>query len=252
MEAYITGIGWVTSRNSGRLKDLDAFTMTPEPLSDIPLADLGPAARRMDGYSRLGMSGILHALRDAGLAEWTEPHISTKSTKTTKNDSHPKPRNIGLIAASEYACLGTDVAYFNTASAEGNGASPALFSYTLPNTFLGEAAIHFGLTGPTYVVNGGLPLDVGVLEIALDSLFSGETDTMLCGVVNPPAPRALPEALPLPLGALFFVIERRLGERLSYGSIRFNANGRIEFDGFEIGDLSELVSLCLKKYRGIY
>jgi 3-oxoacyl-[acyl-carrier-protein] synthase II len=232
MVAYITGIGWVTSRNSGRLKDLDSFAMTSEPLPDIPLAELGPAARRMDAYSRLGMGGILHALRDAGLAEWSAP------------------RNFGIIAATEYACLGTDVAYFNTAAATGTGASPALFSYTLANTFLGEAAIYFGLTGPTFVINGNPLLGAGVLEMALDTIFSSETDTMLCGVVNPPAPKALPEAPPLPLGALFFVVEhRRPAERLSYGSIRFNAKGRIELDGTEIGDLSELVRRCLKTYR---
>lgn len=229
MKAYITGIGWVTSRNSGCLKDPDAFEMTPEPLPEIPPADLGPAARRMDAYSRLGMSGILHALRDAGLTEWSEP------------------RNVGIAAATEYACLETDVAYHASATAVDSVASPALFSYTLPNTFLGEAAIHFGLTGPTYMINGGAPFDVGVLEMALDGIFSGEADTMLCGVVNPPAPRVLPDAPPVPLGALFFVVEREPEGRLSYGSIRFNAKGLVEFDGSNIGDLAELVRQCLKK-----
>jgi 3-oxoacyl-[acyl-carrier-protein] synthase II len=229
MKANITGIGWVTSKNSGSLKDLSTFEMTPEPLPEIPITDLGPAARRMDAYSRLGMSGILHALRDAGLVEWTVQ------------------RNIGVAAATEYACLTTDIAFYDSVASADAAASPALFSYTLPNTFLGEAAIHFGLTGPTYVINGGRFLDVGILEMALDGIFSGETDTMLCGVVNPPAPRELPDTPPPLLGTLFFVVERRPGDRLSYGAIGFNEEGRIEFDGSEIGDLAEIVRRCLKR-----
>ncbi len=240
MEAHITGIGWVTSKNSGGLKELDTFEMTTDPLPDIPIADLGPAARRMDAYSRLGMSGIRHALRDAGLVERPELQVSTKGTKNTKTDSYKKKRNIGIVTATQYACLDTDVAYHGTAS-------PALFSYTLPNTFLGEAAIHFGLTGPTYVINGRTPLDTGVLEMALDSIFFGETDMMLCGVVNPPPPRALPDAPPVSLGALFFVVERQTGEKPSYGSVRFNTKGLIEFDGSEIGGLAELVHQCRKR-----
>lgn len=234
MEAHITGIGWFTAKNSGCLKDLDSFEMTPEPLPDIPLGELGPAARRMDVYSRLGMSGILYALRDAGLADWT------------------LPRNIGIVAATEYACLDTDVAYHDSAAAADAVASPALFSYTLPNTFLGEAAIHFGLTGPTYVINGGACFDLDVLEMALDGIFSGETGAMLCGVVNPPAPRALPEVPPVPLGALFFVLEQQPQKGLSYGSVRFGSKGRIEFDGSEIEDLAELVHRCMEKYRRVY
>ena len=88
MEAHITGIGWVTSKNSGRFKDLDAFEITPDPLPEIPLTDLGPAARRMDAYSRLGMSGILHALRDADLAEWSTP------------------RNVGVVATTAVRRIG--------------------------------------------------------------------------------------------------------------------------------------------------
>ena len=229
MKVYLTGIGWVTSKNAGCFKDLDAFEMTTDLLPDIPLAGLGPAARRMDTYSRLGMSGILYALRDAGLAEWTTQ------------------RNIGIVAATEYACLDTDVAYHESAASDDTSASPALFSYTLPNTFLGEAAIHFGITGPTYVINGGPPLDTIVLEMAIDSISSRETNTMLCGVVNSPAPKVLPDAPPVLLGALFFVVEREPGDKPFYGAVRFNAEGRIEFDGCEIGDLAELVKICSKK-----
>ncbi len=44
--------------------------------------------------------------------------------------------------------------YFEQVIANGgNLASPNLFALTLPNIFLGEAAIRFGLTGPGFAVN---------------------------------------------------------------------------------------------------
>ena len=53
-------------------------------------------------------------------------------------------------------------------------ASPNLFAYTLSNCFTGEAAIRFGLTGPSYVVGEPGPQGFTSLSLALESLADGE------------------------------------------------------------------------------
>ena len=78
----------------------------------------------MDEYSKLGMGAIAYALKDAMLDEWEEK------------------RAIGIIASTVYGCLGTDFDYYNTViPQDGLFASPNLFTYTLPNCFLGDAAM---------------------------------------------------------------------------------------------------------------
>ena len=135
----ITGIGWVTAAGMGCGRDYETFAMPWGPLPDINPSDMFkkpyPNFRRMDKYSRLGLTAIAIALIDAGLSEWT------------------RERNIGIIASTVYGCLETDVDYYKTVIPDrGANASPALFSYTLANSYLGEAAIRFGLTGINYVL----------------------------------------------------------------------------------------------------
>jgi 3-oxoacyl-[acyl-carrier-protein] synthase II len=188
--------------------------------------------RRLDEYSRLGLAAIAFALRDAGRDEWTQK------------------RNIGIIASTEYGCLKTDIEYFDTVMPQqGTGASPALFSYTLPNSFLGEAAIRFGLTGPTFVINEQVPLGPASLQMALDSIACGEADMMLCGVCNLGYPSPFSGISKVPPGALFFMVEKSPGKERSYGKLRLNKEGHIEFMGSEITDLNLLVQQCLAGCR---
>jgi len=143
--ARITGIGWVfpggmDSGKSGFEKMGRKFS---EKIGQLPLIKRKEVFTkpykhfgRMDSFSRLGLAAIAFALKDAGLEEWTEK------------------RNIGVIVSSVYGCLNTDIDYFRTVIPEkGALASPNLFAYTLPNSFLGEAAILFGMTGETFVVS---------------------------------------------------------------------------------------------------
>ena len=114
-------------------RDHENFAQPYGQLPEIYPSDLFkkpyPNFRRMDKYSRLKLTAIAFALLDAGLSEWT------------------RERNIGMIASTFYGCLGTDVDYYKTVIPDrGAHASPALFSYTMANSYLGEAAIRFGLT----------------------------------------------------------------------------------------------------------
>ena len=171
MKAHITGIGWVTTTGMGCAKDHDRFVMTAGQLPHVSAGAVFdkpyPQFRRMDEYSRLGLAAVAFSLKDAGLHDFEEK------------------RNIGIIASTLYGCLNTDIEFFRTVMPiRGMHARPALFSYTLPNTFLGEAAIRFGLTGTSFIINEQASLGPACLQMALECITSGEADKMLCGVCN--------------------------------------------------------------------
>src|SRR5210317_307289 len=137
---FITGIGWISAHNKGSGRKNDAFKMAqgrlPALARNTVFKTAYPRFSRMDAFSKLGVSAAGLALQDAGLNEWRSK------------------REVGIVVATFYGCLQTDLDYFETVlPADGAFASPALFSYTLPNCFLGEAAARFGLTGPGYVVS---------------------------------------------------------------------------------------------------
>jgi 3-oxoacyl-[acyl-carrier-protein] synthase II len=121
--------------------------------------------RRFDDYSRIGCAAIALALIDAGL------------------DRSENPRPIGIVAATRYGCFDTDLAYYATAKEDrGAYASPNLFSFTLPGIVLGEAAIHFRLTGPTFTVGDIVGQRGGTaLGVAADLLSCGVCQTILAG-----------------------------------------------------------------------
>ena len=117
------------------------------------------------------MTAIALALQDAGLDAWTEK------------------RNIGIITSTEYGCLNTDFDYFDTVLPDaGIGASPGLFSYTLPSSFMGDVAIRFGLTGSSFVIHEKSAWALTCLKLALNAIACGDTDKMVCGVCNPEPP----------------------------------------------------------------
>jgi 3-oxoacyl-(acyl-carrier-protein) synthase len=92
---------------------------------------------RMDRFSRLAVVEVGRVLRSAGLLREQPGGVSALGSG-------------GLIGASRHGSLATDLAYARTLAGGINLASPTLFSYTLPNIALAEAASHYGLTGPVY------------------------------------------------------------------------------------------------------
>ncbi len=209
--ADITGIGWIASTGLWRGKDIKTAAMlnalseaaADGPLPDIPLDGSYPSSRRMDQYSRLGMTAIGLALQDAGLDAWTEK------------------RNIGIITSTEYGCLNTDFDYFDTVLPEdGIGASPGLFSYTLPSSFMGDAAIRFGLTGPSFVIQEKPAWGLTCLKLALNAIACGDADKMVCGVCQPESPPAFKKINRIPAGALFVAIEKNPANGFSYGKAK--------------------------------
>lgn len=233
MIIVVTGIGWVTVLGMGRGREYGSFDMI-----DGQLPELNRKAAfekhyqhfgRMDEYSKLGLTAVAFALKDAGLDEWN------------------KKRDIGIIASTTYGCLSMDIKYYDTViPQEGLFASPSLFAYTLPNSFLGEASIRFGLTGASFVVNEQTLSGLTSLRMAIDSIAWGESETMLAGVCDlgcPPNFVVPGRAVP---GAVFFVIEKSYKRGYShYGELLMNKKGVILFKGSEIGNIEKLVQACL-------
>ena len=194
MKIFVTGIGWAGAAGMGTGRG-------PTPFA-LPLGDLPPISRheifpdpdsrfgRLDAFSRLALAGVALALRDAGIEKWKEP------------------RAVGIAASTIYGCVGTDLDYLATLGEAPGLASPQLFAYTLPNVFLGEAAIRFGLTGPTVIVSDEEGSGAAALETALDYIAGGG-DTALAGICDLARPAQLPERREPPPGALFLVLERR-------------------------------------------
>jgi len=232
----ITGIGWIASTGLWRGKDIKTAAMlnamseatADGQLPDIPLDGSYPSSRRMDKYSRLGMTAIALALQDAGLDAWTEK------------------RNIGIITSTEYGCLNTDFDYFDTVLPnDGIGASPGLFSYTLPSSFMGDVAIRFGLTGSSFVIHEKPAFAMTCLKLALNAIACGDTDKMVCGVCHPECPHAFKKINRIPAGALFVAIEKTPANGFSYGTVSLDKAGCITLNGKKINDLNALVRQCL-------
>jgi len=233
MKALITGIGWVNSSGMGCGREHRCFEMTPGRLPEITRQAIfeEPYQRfgRMDRFSRLGLSAITFALKDAGLEKWT------------------RKRDISIIASTVLGCLDTDVSYFDTViPQEGRLASPNLFAYTLPNSFLGEAAIHFGLTGNSYIISSPSPWRLQSLRMAMISLDSGESDKVLSGVCDLESPdlfAATGKEIP---GALFFMIEKISKKNgPAYGELSLDRKGMLNFNGSKVKNLVNLVQGCL-------
>ena len=233
MEAYLTGIGWVTGAGPGWGSRGDEFALST--LSPAPLTrkDVFPQPNqrfgRMSEYAKLGLAALTFALRDAGLEQWSEK------------------RAVGVVASTLFGCLSTDLEYHRGVMLEGGGlASPNLFAYTLANCFLGDAAILFGLTGSLVAVNETGEPRLAALNWALEELALGEAQTMLAGICDLPVPELVAGPIPSRPGALFLVLEATAPPAgQGYGAVTLGADGSLSFGGAPLRSLEELVRAAL-------
>ena len=231
--SVVAGIGWITSQGPGRGREAREFSMTSGPIPPVAREDVFPEPNlrfgRLPQYSRVGLAAVAFALRDAGMEQW--------KTK----------RFAGLVASTRAGCLATDIEYYNTVLPEGGGVpSPNLFSSTLPTCFLGEAAIQFGLAGPTLIVNDFAEDAMSGVRMALESLAWGECGTMLAGHIDLPAGPAIPGIRPPWTGGLFMVLENALDSTaIGYGTLDLSDGGAVRHNGIVVADLNALVRACL-------
>ncbi|WP_432821994.1 beta-ketoacyl synthase N-terminal-like domain-containing protein, partial [Trichloromonas sp.] len=173
--------------------------------------------------------------RDAGMEAWQQK------------------RPVGLIAATAYGCLGTDSDYFDSVLPDGGAlASPQLFAYTLSNTFLGEAAIRFGLTGSGLVVSPAAAPGLTALGLALESMNWGEEDCLVAGICDLAPPAGVPVIAGVLPGAVFLVLEREPREGAAcYGELSRKSDGRYFLAGSPVADMAELAARCLAEVKGV-
>ncbi len=233
MDVALSGIGWVTPSGIGWGGGGQRFDLTPGALPVLTRKEVFPEPNQRFGrqseYSKIGLASIAFALRDAGLETWTEK------------------RPVGIMAASQLGCLTTDLDYFHTVLPQGGSLpSPNLFAYTLANCFMGEAAIQFGLTGSTMVINEAGQSGAASLRMALESIAWGEHDTMLAGICDLQAPVQFAESFTTTPGALFMVLSGQPShQRPGYGALSLAGNGSILYNGKEAAGIVELLHTCL-------
>ena len=93
----------------------------------------------MDLLSRMAVVAVGRAFCDSDLLDRQTNKIHSANI-------------VGLVSVTKWGSLITDLAFCETLGQGPELASPTVFSYTLPNIAIAEAAGHFGLTGPVYSI----------------------------------------------------------------------------------------------------
>ncbi len=227
MKACLKGIGWVTPAGFGQGRLGGSFPLQsgqlPIPTRKDLFAEIDKRFGRLDDFSRVGLGALTFCLRDAGVEAWSEK------------------RPIGIIAASRAGCMATDLAYLETLQSEqGKLASPNLFAYTLPNCFLGEAALRHGLTGNCLVLSHHDPDLSRTLSYALEELAWSGQDGVLVGFCDVMARDSADLT-----GGLFLLLSKEDDENAGYGILELNEQ-QLTFAGEPIDGLADLLRRCLK------
>jgi 3-oxoacyl-[acyl-carrier-protein] synthase II len=232
---FVTGVGWISAQSMGRGRKNALFQMASGTLPSISRKAVFetpyPRFSRMDEFSRLGVSAVGLALQDAGLDEWRSK------------------REVSIVVNTVYGCLHTDLDYFETVLPEnGAFASPALFSYTLPNCFLGETASRFGLTGPGYVMTEQGNSGLSSIRAVLEEMDCEDFESALAGICDLGCPPSFPIDANIIPGAAFVVVEKNADMGLRpYGSLRLNPAQEIFFNNEKIPGFRELIQASVKR-----
>jgi 3-oxoacyl-[acyl-carrier-protein] synthase II len=172
MTISVRGIGWVTKTGYGSVR-CGSHHQFAQGEGFHSLAKLGIFSQpfknfgRLDEMSRLTVSAVALALQDAGV----------EYSSGCKQD-------IGIISTSCEGSQKSDIDYFKDFIDNGRTLSRAnLFIYTLPSSAPGEAAIHFGLTGPLLYASGVDESLSEFLDMAAGMVVSREAVRMLVGKV---------------------------------------------------------------------
>ncbi len=169
---YLIGAGWVSTSGYGTFGLKPSFDKKEGglkfPLLENLLSELPARYGRFDTYTKACFSAAVLVLRDAGFTE------------------RGYKKNVGIVVGSNTGVYENDINFCKT-TIENNGlfSSPNLFSYTLPNVALGEIAVYFGFTGPSFCVgNNAENTGMEVLICSLSLLKSSQCNNILAGWVE--------------------------------------------------------------------
>lgn len=225
MDIWITGGAWVSAGGYGRLGEGRKPVFAPGPAVIPPAKEVftRPHSRygRFDRFTTLGCAAVALTLKDAGFEEgFTEP--------------------AGMVVSTTYDVLETDIAYYRTTLEEGGTlSSPNLFSYTLPVIVLGECAVLFRLTGPTFCVGEQGGVGSFALTNAASMLAAGKASRMLAGWIDSPPPD-MPEDDHKTSGSMFVLLDPKPNRVLPYARrIRYE-KGKLSFENNAVPSLENL------------
>ena len=172
----IKGTGWITQKKYGCQKrrlqqgypDLKSLYSRLQPeIFRYPVENFF----RFDAISKLSAISIALALFDAKMTYWPG-----------------KKQDISILGTSTSGALEANLAYFNDYIDNGrNLARGNLFIYTLPSSFLAEAAIHFGLTGKLLYLGFTTNTETKSLKYALNMLKTEIHKTIILVNAGPKA-----------------------------------------------------------------
>jgi 3-oxoacyl-[acyl-carrier-protein] synthase II len=170
----VTGYGYVNSTGFGgshsRVTWQDAGVDNPfkarwRTVSDAPFERFG----RVNALGRC----VLIAVEMVGLGDTLPQGVPRRK------HADLSPATLGIVLGTEYGCIDTDLA-FTRSMDEPGGASPTLFSYTLPSVAVGEVAIRYGITGPNLCVLSGPESGLTALWEGAALVLDGEVSGCLC------------------------------------------------------------------------
>jgi 3-oxoacyl-(acyl-carrier-protein) synthase len=202
MQFSFTGGAWIIGSSYGTFS-----SGVPQKLPAIDQLFPRVPARlgRFDDFTKFGFAAVGLALQEAG---WTD---------------FAKSDDTGLIISTEYGVMRTDLSYYATTIPEGSLlSSPNLFSYTLPVTVIGECAVFFHLTGPTFCIGDDGKSGIKALETAAFLLQSRQTHRMIAAWIE--TPPDLGDSQPNRPGAAAVVLEPKPQDpthenRRTYGTV---------------------------------
>lgn len=100
-------------------------------------------------------------------------------------------RGAGIVAGHGLATLDTNDRFDSKRRLKGaTYVDPRLFPLTSPNAVAGECAIVFGLTGPSFAVNGGFDGGTEALACAAELVAAGDADQMVIVAADDAGPAA--------------------------------------------------------------
>ncbi len=198
---YLLGSGWISAFGNGFFGSKPRFSKSDVsfhyPDLEEYIHELPGRFGRFDVYTKICFAAAVLALKDADML----------------THGGERKKNIGVIVGSSTGVYDDDLAFYeSTRESKGEFASPNLFSYTLPNVALGEIAVFFKFSGPTFCVgndheNPGL----AAIPAALSLLAAKQCECVLVGWVE--AAQNIKNNEKFPKGAAFAVLSGEENEK---------------------------------------
>jgi hypothetical protein len=95
------------------------------------------------------------------------------------NQSEAPESSTAVVLGTAYGCAAVD-ADFHRSIGQPGGASPTLFTYTLPNVAAAEISIRFGLTGPNLCLMTGPGSGLDALWEGMRIIREAQADACVC------------------------------------------------------------------------